>query len=317
MKHTSFSHVNHRAPPGSRYAPIDLTAPDIIPSEARGTKRKDSRSINEPEPLPSKKQKVSRRQDEEKRAKKYRLRAPLSYADIRARAMTQRMFVIDRVRHCANDDSPLSHPTETISLAGTTGNIYTITIDKVPSCDCPHAKKGNQCKHIVYVLARVLRAPPHLEYQLAFLSSELREIFARAPPLPTETGDGSAKDGKRKSMEGEDCPICMVGFDESSTDETVYCKAACGNNIHQECFAQWAATKQNGVVTCPFCRAHWQSDASDVSKIAKRGKKNAEGYVNIAGQLGLSGRRDYSTYNEFWLRQQGRRVDFDWEEEMY
>lgn len=30
--------------------------------------------------------------------------------------------------------------------------------------------------------------------------------------------------------------------------------------------------------------------------IAKSGKKNAEGYVNVGSQLGLSGRRDTSTY---------------------
>jgi len=36
-------------------------------------------------------------------------------------------------------------------MAGTTGNIYSITINQVPSCTCPDNQKGNQCKHIVYV----------------------------------------------------------------------------------------------------------------------------------------------------------------------
>ncbi len=56
------------------------------------------------------------------------------------------MFVIDRTRGGTDDV-----PEETIDMAGTTGNIYSITIGQVPSCTCPDNQKGNQCKHIVYV----------------------------------------------------------------------------------------------------------------------------------------------------------------------
>lgn len=35
------------------------------------------------------------------------------------------------------------------------------------------------------------------------------------------------------------------------------------------------------------------------------GRVNAEGYVNVAGELGLNGARDYSTYHQRWVRQQG------------
>ena len=57
-----------------------------------------------------------------------------------------RMFVIDRTRGGTEDN-----PEETIEMAGTTGNIYSITINQLPSCTCPDNRKGNQCKHIVYV----------------------------------------------------------------------------------------------------------------------------------------------------------------------
>ncbi len=56
------------------------------------------------------------------------------------------MFVIDRTRGGTEDN-----PEETIDMAGTTGNIYSITISQLPSCTCPDSRKGNQCKHIVYV----------------------------------------------------------------------------------------------------------------------------------------------------------------------
>jgi hypothetical protein len=221
------------------------------------------------------------------------------------------MFVLDRQR----DASESGHPTETISLAGTTGNVYTIVVDKVPSCDCPHAKKGNQCKHIAYVLARVLRAPAKLQYQLAFISAELREIFMQAPPLPSETAEqDSEKDGKRKPIEGE-CPICCVDFEPGSGEKIVYCKAACGNNIHAECFRQWAVTKSP--VTCPFCRTRWvaEGDEAAAKDVARGGPKNAEGYVNVAAQLGLSGRRDYSTYHSHWVRRQAMQGEISWDED--
>ncbi|KAK0353726.1 hypothetical protein LTR91_019270 [Friedmanniomyces endolithicus] len=242
-------------------------------------------------------------EDEEKRLRRWRKHAPTSYLEIRSRALTQRMFCLDRQRDTSNP----SHPTETISLAGTTGNVYTIVIDKVPSCDCPHARKGNQCKHIAYVLSRVLRAPAQLEYQLALTSAELREIFAKAPPLPSETAEkGEEKDGRRKAVEGE-CPICCVDFEPESGEAVVYCKAACGNNIHADCFKQWAATKGRGLVPCPFCRTPWQVENAGegaAKDVAREGPRNGEGYVNVAAQLGLSGRRDYSSYHPFWVRRQ-------------
>ena len=48
-----------------------------------------------------------------------------------------------------------------------------------------------------------------------------------------------------------------------------------------------------------------------VKMIAKSGKKNAEGYVNVGSQLGLSGRRDTSTY--YRSRSRSHRYDqFDY-----
>lgn len=63
----------------------------------------------------------------------------------------------------------------------------------------------------------------------------------------------------------------------------------------QACFEQWAKSKP-GEVKCVYCRTQWKGDEETVKVIAKSGKKNAEGYVNVGSQLGLSGRRDTSTY---------------------
>ena len=63
-----------------------------------------------------------------------------------------------------------------------------------------------------------------------------------------ETAEGGPG---RKPLEG-DCPICFESLEEASLNETLYCKAQCGNNIHKECFSQWARNKRaEGVaVTC-------------------------------------------------------------------
>lgn len=107
---------------------------------------------------------------EEKRLRLFRKKAPLSYLEKLQRATTQRypaltqwlherrltlrsrMFVLDRTRGGTDDV-----PEETIDMAGTTGNIYSITICQEPRCTCPDNQKGNQCKHIVYVRCSALK----------------------------------------------------------------------------------------------------------------------------------------------------------------
>ncbi|TVY86831.1 hypothetical protein LAWI1_G005895 [Lachnellula willkommii] len=126
-------------------------------------------------------------------------------------------------------------------------------------------KKGQKCKHIKYALIIILKAPAHLCYQVAFLSNELESIFAnapvtRAPELDHKhdhADDESMYAGKRKPIEGE-CPICV--FDMEPGEDIVWCKAACGQNFHKECFEQWRRSKHGGKVTCVYCRTEWQED---------------------------------------------------------
>lgn len=235
------------------------------------------------------KPKKSRKRDpnEEKRLRVFRTKAPQAFHEVYQRATTQRFYVLGRTR-CGDDPSC---PEEVVELTGSTGNIYHVHVARQPTCDCPHGLKRNQCKHILYVLSRVLHARFDLVYQLALLSSELREIFAGAPPI--EVGDeaeGAAADKNRKAIEG-DCPICFSEFEAG--DKTVYCKATCGNNMHTECFEMWAATKRQSPgakdqVTCPMCRSLWQGDDDVVKKIMNTGVVGREGYVNVADQLGIS-----------------------------
>ncbi|MCJ1452668.1 hypothetical protein MMC28_003011 [Mycoblastus sanguinarius] len=245
-------------------------------------------------------------QDVEKRLRKFRHYAPQTYLEKLHRATTQRMFVIDRTRGGTGET-----PEEAIDIAGTTGNIYNVNIGQIPTCTCPDGRKGNQCKHIIYVLHNVLKAPNNLQYQLAFISSELQQIFSAAPTSASEISASSSSPSNRKEVSG-DCPICFTEF-EPETEEILWCKAACGNNIHKDCFEQWAKSQKGKEVRCVYCRTPWQGDEDSLKRIKGKssGKVNGEGYVNVAEELGLSGHRDYSTYNQFWVRRQGLGSNWD------
>lgn len=116
-------------------------------------KRKDRGNGSDSEdtkPKPVRKKKSS---NEEKRQKRFRIKPPLTYLERLNRVTTQRMFLIDRNRATNKDGT---HEEEVFDIAGTTGNIYQVTIAKVPRCSCPDSMKGNQCKHIIYVSSIVL-----------------------------------------------------------------------------------------------------------------------------------------------------------------
>ena len=207
------------------------------------------------------------------------------------------MIVVSRARRETE-----THLQEDIDIVGSTGNIYRVTIGQIPSCTCPDSSKGNECKHKVYALHTVLKAPDHLQYQLAFLASELHTIFTKAPPIPTEIENATDGDGKRKPVEGE-CPICYMDLDDEHND-VIWCKAACGNNMHRTCMDQWVASQRGATVRCVYCRTPWEEDTSNVKELIASELESKEGYVNVAERFGMSRARDYSSYHQPWVRRQ-------------
>lgn len=224
-----------------------------------------------------------------------------SYETFLGRARTQRLVVLGRSRgHEENCHAGHDCPYYEVKIAGTTGNVYTVIISHQPTCSCPNTafKRKNSgdalCKHILYVLHFVLKAPEHLCIQNAFMSSELKTIDEGVPPMPTESAAAKEDhDGRRKPVQ-DDCPICCMDFEEE--EEITWCRAACGNNIHAACFDQWARMKDR--TTCPFCRTEWDyGDAkkgkrlnANVENIKMPSQRGSSGYYNVADQLtGLEG----------------------------
>lgn len=119
--------------------------PIIQPTKKRGSNRDedDDEAGIEPKKTPKKKVK-----GEEQRLRRFRQKAPITFNERLVRVRTQRMFMLERNRTTSADGT---HEEERFDVAGSTGNVYQVLISKVPSCSCPDASKGNQCKHIIYV----------------------------------------------------------------------------------------------------------------------------------------------------------------------
>ncbi|KAK0391808.1 hypothetical protein NLU13_1307 [Sarocladium strictum] len=274
-----------RHEPISRSESLPSTPRIPTSTDSRSSKKTTSTRQSRKEPL------AEGESPKEKRLGYFRTACPQAFYDVYQRAMTQRFYVLERYRVGTPEC-----PQEIVELTGSTGNIYHVHIAKQPKCTCPHAEKGNQCKHVVYVLAKVLNAPFELVYQLALLSTELQQIFENAPPISSPQ-ESRTEDRNRKPIEG-DCPICFGELDAEGGESVVWCRAACGQNMHRDCFGMWAKSKV-GDATCPFCRAVWEGDKDlvDTKKIDRRRGQWEEGYVNIRDQLpGVTGVRDESTY---------------------
>lgn len=93
---------------------------------------------------------------------------------------------------------------EIFKILGSTGNTYTVNITLRPSCDCPNGRKNGTCKHIVFVMLRVLHAPEHglVWFQKSLLTKELAELFANAPPSPQQSAlaSGAVRASYRQAL---------------------------------------------------------------------------------------------------------------------
>ncbi|KAF8888914.1 hypothetical protein CPB84DRAFT_1684017, partial [Gymnopilus junonius] len=199
----------------------------------------------------------------EKRAAPYRKTCPWDFLDRVERVMTQRrailliqccqfltktvlrMFLVDRRRN----EGELR---EEFSILGSTGNVYTVMIDKMSRCNC------TTCKHVLFVFLKVLqvRRESALWYQKALLSTELEQIFRDAPLAPNSMahphiceayGRATGKipvdiDLGKKCILGpdDDCPICYDIMHEAVedslyTNSLTFCQE-CGSALHNECF---------------------------------------------------------------------------------
>jgi len=87
-----------------------------------------------------------------------------------------RYLISQRDTATAVSDGMLSRE---FAVLGSTGNVYNVRIAQTPHCSCPDHERGNLCKHIIFVLLRVLglSASSELVYQTSLLQKELSYLF--------------------------------------------------------------------------------------------------------------------------------------------
>ncbi|EGG02123.1 uncharacterized protein MELLADRAFT_117636 [Melampsora larici-populina 98AG31] len=251
----------------------------------------------------------------EKRMSRWRATCSIKVQERLARVMVQRFFMVDRTRVGTD-----LH--EEFQVLGSTGNIYTVVVNQMPSCTCPDWLKGNICKHLLFVFIKVLGVPisSQLYYQPALLTNELEDIFSAAPEAPNDPTSQhlrsvyAAATGKapvdaalevpsrRKPIEeGDDCPICYEELPCDSTKDIVFCEDGCGKGLHAECHQQYANNLkgQRKPVICVYCRADWKAPESN----AVAGTKITEdGYLNMAAAAGIPEAAPYvSPSDYYWM----------------
>ncbi|RSH80431.1 uncharacterized protein EHS24_009009 [Apiotrichum porosum] len=299
----------------------------------------DTKDLNNNQASTSKKPKPIVDKDAPKRSARFRKKAPISINERMERVMAQRMFMVDRIDASIGDERM-----EIFKVAGSTGNVYTITLGStIMSCDCPDALKGNcPCKHLIFIFLKVLKVPrsSHIWYQKALLpdevamalsakdtasasaSNEARKAYLRAAgAVVTDDDDAgpseaapqpSNDDGKRLSALGDDCPVCFeeMTAEENDRGQLVFDMTAqgCGKPLHTQCFNMWssAARKKGGPITCVWCRAAWETPAATKGDPNGQITTSSKGYV-----LGMSGVRDISSYYQGPLLGRGRNPEAD------
>lgn len=156
-------------------------------------------------------------------------------------------------------------------VMGTTGNVYTVVINERPTCTCPDfTTRYNRCKHIYFVLTRIMKVDPSQEDNKEYDENNLETMFKNIPQitnnLKVSTDQVVRYKQLRKNKNGEvkqqkitddtQCPVCLGELDDNDEDEVIiYCKFTCGGNIHKECFEMFNSKQLKP--KCLICQNPW------------------------------------------------------------
>lgn len=145
-------------------------------------------------------------------------------------------------------------------IQGSQDNNWTVHLDGTHvECTCPdNQNRGAVCKHLIFVLIRVLHKP----ITAARTVRQLLTDVPVAPPAPVECSSDilmriwqAHPDWKQpRYVEGAECAVCFEAMDP--TREYIWwCRTTCGNTMHRLCIEQCMA---HGIQTCPHCRHSWR-----------------------------------------------------------
>jgi hypothetical protein len=160
------------------------------------------------------------------------------------------------------------------SVLGESGTVYAVSISTTPTCDCPsfahrfsRGAKTACCKHVAYVLVKVLGVPPnsYILHQTALLSWEVRYWLGRTQqgalaPLGVREALGAAH-GVERGDDASPCAICYDDIDtaQRTNGDTARCAAACKSLYHSTCVRDYNESQRPAPPICAVCRSPWVS----------------------------------------------------------
>ena len=88
------------------------------------------------------------------------------------RGMTQPIYLINFDTQKENNES------KKFTVLGTTGSVYTVTINTNPTCTCfDFKRRKTRCKHIYFILTRVMKVPQANEDIPEFTTAQVTQIL--------------------------------------------------------------------------------------------------------------------------------------------
>jgi len=167
------------------------------------------------------------------------------------RALEQRILLVDQ---------ELKSATEMwFKVLGTSGTTYKVVVSEHQSCTCPdYTRRNKKCKHIYFVLRRVLNASDTLVGKEQLTVDELKQLFSGPKIIPTATTmlqEQKGNEVERRPLD-EECPVCYEPMDQKKED-IIYCFTTCGYNMHLSCYKRWHNTSRHTTNQCPMCRTVW------------------------------------------------------------
>lgn len=158
---------------------------------------------------------------------------------------------------------PYNYHKKEFVVLGHSGNVYHVIITNKPTCTCPdYQKREMNCKHIYFILLRVMKLKESLLHETHFSNKRLGILCQNIPSIMdslyiSNQMKNTYNNTKSKmnnttvialAQDDDMCPICLDELDNG--EELEHCKYSCGKSIHKICFKMWF---QKNSSRCLFC----------------------------------------------------------------
>jgi len=172
----------------------------------------------------------------------------------RERGMTQPIYVLG---------CNMGAESAMFDVLGTSKTVYHVTYSptEAPRCSCPdHIVRGNTCKHIYFLVDRVLGGNPSrsdwgaarkkITERLAHLQQD-RNVFADEGSLNRYHELLAKNPQNAPGCRNDECAVCLTDFTPETLRDARVCPT-CLNGVHKECWKKWTSVKSEN---CVYCRS--------------------------------------------------------------